>query len=238
MDYSLILAASLIGLSFQNSFTCVLLTFSTSAGQGIRAGIGFVTGRLLGVLILGSAFALIGSMIEIDTRSMLYTFGGITVVLGGLLLWNPPFLSRIGLGPSCRGGACRECDDRAVGHVGHDCMDCPSKDGCGKKRPHPRWGDLGFFTMGLVRGATPCLKVMLLVPLWVTLPFLQGAAITAAYALTSSIYPIVGIALASMLSDLTPKHIGPYLSKAGALAMIVVGLYFIYKAYFYTCAGA
>jgi threonine/homoserine/homoserine lactone efflux protein len=237
MDGSLLVAAALIGLSFQNSFTCVLLTFSASAGQGFRAGIGFVAGRLLGVLILGSVFALIGSMIEIDTRSMLYLFGGITVVLGGLLLWNPPFLSKIGLGPGCRGGPCRDCDDSAVELKAHDCRECPSKDGCGEKRPPSRWGDLGFFSVGLVRGATPCLKVMLLVPLLVTLPFLQGAAITATYALTSSIYPIVGIALASMLSDLTPKRIGPYLSRAGALAMIGVGLYFIYKAYNYACAG-
>jgi cytochrome c biogenesis protein CcdA len=247
MDPSLLMAAALIGLGFQNSFACVLLTLSASAGQGLRAGIGFILGRLLGILLLGSAIALLGSFIEIDVRAMLYAFGALTALMGILLLWRPRFLSWLWKERGCGNGECGECREDHGGDD-HDCGACPSRDGCPENdRTSKRKGLLklqdkagigGFFIVGLARGATPCLKLMLLVPLLITLTFLEGGALIAIYAITSSVYPIVGIALASIVRDLSPRKYMPFISRMSALSMVLIGCYFIYKAWNYSCPSA
>ncbi len=250
MDVGLILSAALIGFSFSNSFMCTVIAMSTSMGKGFKAGIGFIMGRFAGILLLGLVLALFGFYIEIDTQMMLYIFGSMTLLFGLAILVFPRMMSRRGILRGCEVGDCEECEDEKV-IEGHDCSNCSQHSGCDKKgkldtrggiesgfqKNKGIFGVLGVASIGAVRGATPCIKIMLLLPLMISLPFLQSIAVTSTYALSSSLYPVAGIAIASIVGDLSTKRIRKYLSRTGALIMIGVGIYFLYKAWNYSCSS-
>jgi hypothetical protein len=225
-------------------------------GRGLKAGIGFFLGRILGILVIGIILALFGFYFEIDTRSMLYIFGALTSAFGLFILIFPRFSSKLRILRSCEAGACDECDKHDEDAAAHDCSSCPASGSCPSSSPareragireHGRsilsgtsnrfgsLGVLGVFIMGVIRGATPCLKLILLLPLIISLPFLESLAITSTYALSSSLYPIMGISVAMIIGNFSPRRITKYLVKAGALSMVIIGIYFIYKAWNYTC---
>ena len=66
-------------------------------------------------------------------------------------------------------------------------------------RRFEKYGMTGATILGFIRGATPCVKIILLLPLIISLPFSESLAVTSTYALSSSLYPIIGIAIASIL---------------------------------------
>ncbi|MGA1793570.1 MAG: hypothetical protein ACMUHM_06435 [Thermoplasmatota archaeon] len=260
MDGGLLLSAALIGFSFSNTFMCTVIAMSTSLGRGLKAGLGFLAGRTAGIMGFGVVMALFGFFIEIDTQVMLYLFGGMTLAFGVIILFFPGVSRKLGLIQSCESGACEECGDRPeeVSGKGHDapnCSECPSSADCQAKNGGPgsdgrgkkkrtlneqegrfgKFGVLGVFALGTVRGATPCLKVILILPLIVSLPFTESLAVTSTYALSSSLYPIAGIAIASIVGDIFSPRLRKYLAKVGAIAMVGIGIYFLYKAWTYTC---
>jgi len=262
MDLGLLLSAALIGFSFSNTFMCTVIALSTTLGRGLKAGLGFLAGRTVGIMVFGIIMALFGFLIEIDTQVMLYLFGGMTLAFGIVILVFPGLSRKIGLIQSCESGACEECGEGQAtasmeGPAGHNCSDCPSSANCtlkeggsepgeGRKRGKMlggqegrlgRFGVLGVFTLGAIRGATPCFKVLLLLPLIVSLPFLQSIAVTSTYALSSSLYPIAGIAIASIAGDIFSPKLRKYLAMVGAATMVGIGIYFLYKAWTYTCSS-
>ncbi|MGA1819380.1 MAG: hypothetical protein ACMUHU_00060 [Thermoplasmatota archaeon] len=261
MDMGLLLSAALIGFSFSNTFMCTVIALSTFLGRGLKAGLGFLAGRTTGIMVFGVIMALFGFLIEIDTQLMLYIFGGMTLAFGMVILVFPGLSRKLGLIQSCESGACEECGDSPGSdpkedHDAHNCSECPSSAQCPSKdgnngpgrrkqmRPSSgaqdtrfgKFGVLGVFAMGAVRGATPCLKVVLLLPLIVSLPFFESLAVTSTYALSSSLYPIAGIAIASIAGDIFSPRLRKYLAKVGAAAMVGIGIYFLYKAWTYTCS--
>ena len=46
----------------------------------------------------------------------------------------------------------------------------------------------------------------------------------------------MGIAAATIIGNFSPQKLSKYLAKAGALSMIFIGIYFLYKAYNYSCS--
>jgi len=93
---------------------------------------------------------------------------------------------------------------------------------------------VGF--LGFVRGATPCLKLLLLVPLILTLPLYDSLAVTGVFAASSSIYSVLGIFGGYVLGMNFSERI-PQLRKAGAFMLIAVGIYFAYKFWTFSCPG-
>jgi hypothetical protein len=261
MELGLILSAALIGFSFSNTFMCAAIALSTTLGRGFKASAGFFIGRILGIILIGSFLALFGFYLEIDTQLMLYIFGGLTVTFGIFILVFPGLSSRLRILKNCEAGVCDDCaEDHSTynedGSISHDCSHCSSSGQCpsakkdgkdvssevGRISKRSRMaakfeslGVFGIFLMGLIRGATPCLKLILLLPLIISLPFLESLAITSTYALSSSLWPIMGIAGAMIIGNFSPQKMSKYLAKAGALSMIIIGIYFLYKAYNYTC---
>ncbi|MGA1822479.1 MAG: hypothetical protein ACMUIG_08125 [Thermoplasmatota archaeon] len=252
MDIGLLLSAALIGFSFSNSFLCTVLAVSTSMGNGIRSSVGFLLGRFLGIIALGSLLAVFGFFVDIDTQIMLYVFGGMTLLFGLVILIFPGIMTKVRLLRKCEVGDCEECDDDNSAE--HDCESCSSSSNCGKsdmnvdgsvqnkgrhgfRKGMEKFGIIGITAMGAVRGATPCLKILLLAPLIITLPFLESFAITSTYALTSSIYPVAGIFIASVVSGMSSPKFRRYLSMAGALVMMGIGAYYLYKAWNYSCVS-
>lgn len=252
MEVALILTAALIGFSFSNTFMCTAITFSISLGKGLRTSLAFLGGRFLGILVLGMILALFGFFIEIDTQLMLYIFGAMTIVFGILILFSPTISSRLRILKNCEMGECSDCDDHEDS-TDHDCKSCPSSDNCGSSKIHGEigsnkkrvdswiasrlgaFGILGILILGGVRGATPCLKFMLLLPLIITLPFLEYVAITSTYALSSSVYTVIGISIAEVFRNISPDRFKRYLVRSGAISMVLIGIYFLYKAWNYSC---
>jgi cytochrome c biogenesis protein CcdA len=79
------------------------------------------------------------------------------------------------------------------------------------------------FILGLFRGATPCLKIMILVPLLITADFWLALAIVIVYAITSTVYPIMGFLFGSLLRKFERYH--THVRVAGAVILIFVGVY-------------
>lgn len=93
------------------------------------------------------------------------------------------------------------------------------------------------FLLGSVRGATPCVKIMMLVPLILTVPFHDAMALVVIYALSSSIYTVAGILVGSSIGSAAYSEWKPHLTRAGAMMMMVIGVYYLYKYWTYGCSG-
>lgn len=89
-------------------------------------------------------------------------------------------------------------------------------------------GNVGF-GMGLVRGMlNPGRKYIYLVPLILGTRTAQGALVSLAYALSSSIYLSLGFLSAGLLEKAAPhRHV---IKRAGGIILVVMGLLYIYKA--------
>lgn len=83
------------------------------------------------------------------------------------------------------------------------------------------------FTVGLIRGATPCMKVLVITPLLAEGGFLRGLAIMTTYSLASSLYPILGFGFATFLGRFYAQR--RLIKISGGLVIIILGLYYIFK---------
>ena len=83
----------------------------------------------------------------------------------------------------------------------------------------------GAFLLGVLRGAKPCVKLMVLAPLLIAVGPLYAVVLSLVYALASSAYPVIGFLIASSVSYI-PKY-ERAARVAGAAAMICIGLYMI-----------
>lgn len=247
MDPGLILSAALIGLSFNNSFMCILLSVNATVNAGIKGGIAYLIGRFLGILCLGAFIALFGLYVNLNARFMLYLFGGIATCFGLILLLFPGIIIKTRLLRKCEGMTCDDCSDEKD----NDCSGCPSSGSCTtstEDQKHrklsklesrmSKFGIAGMLLIGALRGATPCVKIFILLPLLLTLPFLSSLTIAATYALSSMVYPLLGMSLASMLVSADNPKLRTVLMRLGAITMFGIGLYYIYKAWSYDCDGA
>ncbi len=238
------LAAILIGFGFSNSFLCVFVAFDITAGRNNKVCLSFVGGRFAGIMALGAFVTLFGWYVDLDGRLLLLVFAIMSVLFGALILFRPRVLTRIKLLRSCQLGGCGGCEEEKEETTGlHDCSSCPSAENCGqtsKEEQKPDHQELSTYQvtfLGFVRGATPCLKVLLLVPLLLTLPFLEALVLTALFALASSIYPIIGILAGDIIGTLVPEKRTPQLTRAAAVVLMVIGVYFLYRFWSYTCSG-
>lgn len=93
---------------------------------------------------------------------------------------------------------------------------------------NPKMNKLGF-GMGFSRGATPCVKVLPVILLFVGLDTINAAAIILIFALTSTIYPIIGFISANMFKDILSKR--SEVKWLSAAVMIIIGIYYIIKGF-------
>ena len=212
-----LLAAAAVGISFANAWMCIGLSFGTR-GDGAAVGGRFIAGRILGLVLIGVAISAVGAIMEIPPIYFVGTFAAASVAFGILMLAGifggpGPVKRRIrhalglqrGDGTGCAGAGSRAEDESAK-----------TKSGL---KP------AGAFLLGVMRGATPCVKLMVLAPLLIAVGPLWAVVLSLVYALTSSAYPIIGFLLASSVSYI-PKY-ERAAKVAGAAAMICIGLYMI-----------
>ena len=217
------LAAAAVGISFANAWMCIGLSFGTR-GDGASVGGRFIAGRILGLVLIGTAISAIGAIMEIPPIYFIGIFAAGSILFGILML--------VGIfgGP----GPVKRRIRHALGLQRGDGTGCAGADavreegGASEEGAVERKSGLrpaGAFLLGVLRGATPCVKLMVLAPLLIAVGPLYAVVLSLVYALASSAYPVIGFLLASSVSYI-PKY-ERAAKVAGAAAMICIGLYMI-----------
>jgi len=246
MILELIVAAT-IGLSFANTWMCVLLSFG-AATEGVQASKYFIAGRFLGVLGLGLAIASLRMAMQDYLPLVFLTFGILSVVFAVLVLGRQ-WLER--KAKKQREAAARAHGKRSCEECGH----CRPKDGerdndlfkatcncdvfgpIGQSCDHENMEEIpekktGFgakygLALGIFRGATPCAKMVLMAPLLIVSDVPLTVGMLLVYALASTIYPVIGLLSAKLVSNVKVNSM--YIRAAGALIVLIIGVYSIMK---------
>jgi len=120
----------------------------------------------------------------------------------------------------------KKCGGKSKKSLEHDAQHHgPSLGGGGHCKKRVDFEGKYGFVLGVLRGATPCAKVIVLAPLLVAVGFPFSLLIILVYALTSTIYPIIGYLSADVLSKFEKYRFA--LKILGALILITIGIYTI-----------
>jgi len=187
---------------------CTLVSIGCTADEE-RSGLNFIVGRFIGIMIIGMVIASIGAFVELEPIYFVVVFGVITIALGTVLILKAMGVEMRFPGPGKE-------------HHGPGDGSGPGGQGCPKRRfmRHRQ-----SFAVGLFRGATPCLKIMVLAPLLVSVDLPLALAMVVVFALTSTVYPLMGFLFGSWLRRF--ERYRTHLRVAGALILILVGIYSI-----------
>lgn len=208
-----LIAAALLGLSL-NYFMCIFLGFGMSSVDA-KLAVKFIIGRLFGLVMLGILISILGNVLYIPPNALRLAFGIMCAAFGAWLLIK-------------KGG----------------CM------------PHPNFG----FGLGLLRGMTPCVKIVLVLPMIYGSGIPEALSIMLVFGLSSSIYPAVGMLFGGAIAKLSNTAGGtgtrnqqcascescgscsngtqarscsssqsPYARMLGALILILMGIYYIFR---------
>lgn len=239
-----IMVAAIIGISFGNVWTCIFMGFGTSS-EHKSVGKWFIAGRFLGLIILGSIISLLRFAAQ-DAMPIILSIFGISTILFGLFMIFKHFLKAHFSKEDSHAIVNKNPSDNFVFALLSMFMVLPEKRKCRGKSNEPfdfktqnthkpinqrkckkyknfekRYG----FTLGLLRGATPCMKVVVLAPLLVAVGFPSSLLLILVYASISTVYPIIGYLSADLLSKFERYQFA--LKILGALILIIIGLFTI-----------
>ncbi|UCC92522.1 MAG: hypothetical protein JSW25_07600 [Thermoplasmata archaeon] len=236
--------AAMVGLALSDAWLCLFMGASFATADR-RMSWGFLAGRTIGVTALLMAIGLLGATLLPSKEWLVIIFAvctlGVAVVLA-LSLYRPGLL----------GGGCSQevnvsCDGGEPDGTGCD-QGC---DGCGASEEIHGVGTCGHMPQGLVRrlsdqspwvaglslgavrGAMPCLKVLIITPLLVVSPPTTVVLMALAFALTSSVYPLIGLVSGRTVANLSDN--GRRLRLIGALGVAAVGVVLLVRFYQQAC---
>ena len=228
-------AALLIGLSFSNAFVCIFLAFGISTVERRKTGVYFITGRFIGVIILGLTIASIGFIFDSFKIYFLIIFGILTIVFGGFVILrmylrikNQESNNKC---TSCNtstfcNSSCNENSNCPSGSSGN----CNNHSNClNKPAINSKTTTRYSFLLGVFRGATPCLKIFILAPLLIIVDLWLAFFMILIFALASTIYPVIGFLSASLLGSL--RRYEAHVQITGAIVLISIGVFTIYKQF-------
>ncbi len=195
-----LLTVSLLGLSVDGLLICPFFAFGLGLSDR-RAAFRFLSGRIIGLVLFGVLVNLLGHQIPINDIIVNILFGAALLVLGGYrLVKSRPQLEFV-----------TTKDSKG-----------PFGLGCGKNRNLDRVG----FGLGLFRGLlNPGRKYVYLVPLLLTVGLFKGIALSFAFAVTSSVYLIIGFMSAGLIEKLKPHKY--FISFMGGLVLMMLGIYYL-----------
>jgi hypothetical protein len=234
--------AAMVGLALSDAWLCLFMGASFAAADR-RMSWGFLAGRTVGVLAQLLVIGLLGA-------GLLPSKGWLVVVFAASTIGVAAVLAVSAFRPNLLGGCAHEprvaCDGGEPDGSGCDqgCQGCAAGDAdgdmvCGHM---PRGlverlsGSSPLVTglvLGGVRGAMPCLKVLIITPLLVTSPPGTVMAMAAAFALTSMVYPLIGMVSGRTLVTVTGR--GRMLRLAGAVGVAAVGVVTLVRFYERSC---
>ena len=238
-------AAALVGIALSDSMLCVFMG-ACFASADRRLGRGFIAGRTLGVLALCLAVGWLGSALLVDGPVLVVAFGASSLAVAAVIAATSVRPSRVGYchdaqgaqdgllaadGGSCDGD-CAACGGSEGAHTHDACANVPRRLSSLARSRRPL---LAGLALGMVRGATPCLKVALLVPLLLVSPPGTVLLMSLAYVATSSLYPAIGLLAGRRLGEVLRDDRAVRI--AGALGIALVGAWTLARLWSAACAG-
>jgi hypothetical protein len=236
-----LMVAAVIGISFGNAWVCILMSFGARSEEK-NVGLWFIAGRFLGLIILGSVISLLRFAAQDVIPLVLLIFGISTLMFGILILLrhyienrfsspekdlsNRLVFSLLSLFMVMPGS--QKCKDKSKGFKNIE--KCANHDHQRQRKRHKKHKNVSKrfgFSLGIIRGATPCAKVIVLIPLLVAFGFPQSLPLILVYATTSTVYPIIGYLSADVLTNFEAHRFK--LRMLGAIILIVMGSYYIIK---------
>jgi hypothetical protein len=249
------LAAIVLGFSFGNLWVCALLVFSLQTTNRASCA-GYLVGRIIAIILLSVAVALIGRMVFVP-RTVLELLSGIFLISFGfylaatrLLKWAPPWKK-----PSHKhlasSGEC-EHDCHSCPTAGHHeyqdaCSDCAKDKICEAEEPEVlpltrearvAWrrnveesNNMSGFSVGMVigalRGTTMCHKLVVLIPILLSATMIKALGLGLAFGLSSTIYPLIGFAFGAFALKLVRYK--KQLFTVSCVLLVANGLYYIVR---------
>jgi cytochrome c biogenesis protein CcdA len=231
--YEELFVAFMIGISFSNAFVCMLMGFGTTAVERRNTGKYFILGRFLGVMALGLIIASLGVVMVGFMDYFIIIFGISTILFGAVMIFKiyTRYKARKmkTIQNSCGDStACETCPSSSE----NQCVsDCNSDTGaCEHSSCEIRGKDLTkqySFILGVLRGATPCLKIFILTPLLIIVDLQLAFLMILIYASASTVYPMIGFISANIITNF--RKYEPYIQTTGAFVLISIGVYTIVK---------
>ena len=204
---------------------CILLGYSTTTADQKHTGLFFIGGRFLGLTILGLIIALLGVIFY-----LLVLFGILTIVFGAFIIFKMYHrYKKHNLNSSANATTQQTQKDRTCSTNENE----EPKFMCGHKRnlqidtkTHKITRSYSFF-LGIFRGATPCLKIIILAPLLIIVDLPLAFLMILVFTGASTIYPVIGFLAANVLKNF-PKF-DVYVQVTGAIILISVGVFTIFN---------
>jgi len=247
--------AAFVGLSLGNSWLCLFLAFGFSTAE-LRTGAWFLAGRTAGLIVLGLIIILAGMFLEISPKVMQAVAGILAVCFGVILVIQHSkggHEKRNPNGPSGSKDFAVGCEH--PGRHKHNCEKPGNKHGgrrngsahgksSGSKQGTGEVCELSHeirdidssgrnrrafgFGIGILRGVTPCFKIVVLAPLMVAVSVGDAFLMLLVFVSVSMVYPVIGYLSANTLHNIIRNR--KLLLVIGGLILIVVGLYYIYES--------
>jgi hypothetical protein len=233
-----LMVAALIGISFGNAWVCILMSFGTRSEEK-SVGLWFIAGRFLGLIILGSVISLLRFAAQ-DVMPLILLIFGVSTIMFGILILLQHYIENRFSSPE------KDLSNRFVFSLLSLFMVLPGTQKCkgkskefkntgkchnhenqGQRKRHKNVSKRFGFSLGIIRGATPCAKVIVLIPLLVAFGFPQSLPLIMVYAATSTVYPVIGYLSADVLTNFDAHRFK--IRILGAIILIVMGSYYIIK---------
>ena len=236
--------AALVGLALSDSWLCLFMGASLATADR-RMSWGFLGGRTVGVVSLLLAIGLLGAYLLPEKEYLTLAFAVSSVLVAGVLahsIVKPSLLGGCAPAPSEGDGDCPEtegcqegCDgcSHGAGDEAQGDVPCPRFPKGLYDRLSGHSPIVAGFGLGAARGAMPCLKVIIITPLLVASPPATVVLMALAYALTSTVYPLIGLMSGRTLSTFLSQS--TRLRLAGAIGVAAVGIITIVRFYPRTC---
>lgn len=217
-----LLVALLLGFSFGNLWLCAILVFSLQTTNRFTC-LGYLVGRAATIVLLALFLSLVGSMVSINRAWLNFISAflliGFSIILAATQLWGwvPPWRRKTSshtLDVNGCDGHCDSCPTKGHHEYAQACADCHDHGVCAAEEPEVEaltldarrtWGKTdqngqksGFVlgaTLGALRGAAMCSKLVVLAPLILQSSPLRSLALGSLFALSSSLYPLLGFLL-------------------------------------------
>jgi cytochrome c biogenesis protein CcdA len=179
----------------------------------------FILGRIVGLVFLGMAIATFSFFADLPPLYFVVAFGILSILFGVIVIAQVTGFSErfAGIWPWKK--------STGTGNPGKHHGKKHFKKALREGAKARKFKNSYIFGLGVARGATPCLKILILVPLLVAVDIYLALAMILVYALTSSIYPIIGFLSGSVLQS-AQKH-ATYVKVGAALVLVAVGVYSI-----------
>ncbi|MEW6070551.1 MAG: hypothetical protein AB1485_08040 [Candidatus Thermoplasmatota archaeon] len=196
-----IIIAALAGLSLGSSWICGFISFSMGSTKN-NAGKMFIIGRFIGICCLGIFIGAFGYNFGLSEKLATAIFGILIIIFGILVL----FRERIYLALNLKTKEHKYESNSLIKWLGR--------------------GGLEGFGLGMFRGATPCLKILILTPLLIVSDITTVVLMVVVFALVSSVYPLIGLLSANLLEKIVPQK---NLKLIGSVMLITIGTYYIIR---------